>query len=69
MPAKINSANEAGVRLFLNGKIRFTDIMRLVEHTLNNETAEKYGDYLEVIEAHNSVYQKIMRDYPRILES
>lgn len=69
MPAKINSANEAGVELFLSEKIRFTDIMRLVEHTLNNETAEKYNDYLDVIETHKYIYDKIMRDYPRILEN
>ena len=30
-PAALNAANEAAVALFLAGKIRFTDIFRLVE--------------------------------------
>jgi 1-deoxy-D-xylulose-5-phosphate reductoisomerase len=33
-PAVLNAANEAAVEMFLNGKIKFTDIMKLVEKTL-----------------------------------
>ena len=34
VPAAVNGANEAAVALFLEGKIRFLDIPRLVEEAL-----------------------------------
>ncbi|MCS6920084.1 MAG: 1-deoxy-D-xylulose-5-phosphate reductoisomerase, partial [Fimbriimonadales bacterium] len=45
MPAVLNAANEVAVRAFLKGRIRFTDIPRLVEqamtaHTLQPATLE-----------------------------
>lgn len=60
-PAILNAANEAAVRLFLEHKIGFTDIMRIVEHTLNSEKAGEYGDYLEIIELHNRIYGGILK--------
>ncbi len=36
MPTVLNGANEVAVELFLKGKIKFNDIMRIVENSLNN---------------------------------
>ncbi len=36
MPAVLNGANEVAVELFLNGKIKFNDISRIVENAMDN---------------------------------
>ena len=66
-PAALNAANEAAVKLFLDGKIAFTDILRLVEHILNSEKTSSYSDYREIISLHSRVYDGIIRDYAHIL--
>ena len=66
-PAALNAANEAAVKLFLDGKIAFTDILRLVEHILNSEKTSSYTDYREIMELHSRIYDGIIRDYARIL--
>lgn len=38
-PAALNAANEVSVRLFLDGRLRFTDIARNVERVLERHTA------------------------------
>ena len=51
MPAVLNAANEAAVALFLNGKIGFTDIPKLIEKAMGAYTV-KYDYSLEdVLEA------------------
>ena len=66
-PAALNAANEAAVKLFLDGKIAFTDILRLVEHILNSEKTSSYSDYREITSLHSRVYDRIIRDYAHIL--
>ena len=68
MPAIINSANECAVKLFLERKIGFLDIMKIVEHTLNNESAYDYTDYTQIVELHEEIFRKIENDYYKILE-
>lgn len=41
MPAVLNSSNETAVKLFLENKIRFLDIMRLVENVLSRHKDRK----------------------------
>ena len=36
MPTVLNGANEVAVELFLKGKIKFNDISRIVESSMNN---------------------------------
>ena len=67
-PAILNSANEAAVALFLDGKIGFTDIMSIAEHILDIEKATSYSDYREIIELHEKVYSSVVRDYKKITE-
>lgn len=52
-PAILVGADEAAVKLFLDGKIRFTDIPRLVEETLSSHTATASPSIEEIIFAEN----------------
>ena len=49
--AVFNAANEAGVQEFLAGRVRFADIMRLVERCLDDHDAEGGASLAELIEA------------------
>jgi 1-deoxy-D-xylulose-5-phosphate reductoisomerase len=65
MPAVLNAANEVAVQAFLDGRIRFTDITRLVEQVMSQASMQK-ADSLAVIldqdswarDATNSLMQK-----------
>ena len=49
MPCVMNAANEAAVRMFMDGKIKFTDIPRIIETALSSAPAAKpksIDDYL-----------------------
>ncbi len=63
MPCAINAANEAAVALFLSGKIGFTDIIKVVEHTLNTEKACAYSSHLEILALHKEIVDKIYASY------
>jgi 1-deoxy-D-xylulose-5-phosphate reductoisomerase len=41
MPAILNAANEVAVQAFLDQRIGFTDISRVIEHTLSSLTASQ----------------------------
>lgn len=69
MPAMINSANECAVKLFLERKIGFLDIMKIVEHILNKENATEYNDYRDIIKIHDEIYRKVEKDYKIITEN
>lgn len=59
----LNAANEAAVRLFLERKIKFTDIIETVEKTLNSETISKVCDEESVFQTHKRIYDKIYLKY------
>ncbi len=61
--AILNAANEAAVRLFLERKIRFTDIVRIVENTLDTETQANDITEDNIFETHNRIYDKIYLKY------
>ena len=48
MPAALNAANEEAVNLFLNHRIPFMDIPRLVEESMNRHQV-RFGGTLEDI--------------------
>lgn len=48
--AVVNAANEVAVGLFLDGEIRFTDIVPLCQKTLNNHTFEQRPDLARLLE-------------------
>lgn len=63
----LNAANEAAVGLFLDRKISFTDIPVLVEYGLNNfEKGELNIESIHYV--HNSIIEKINRDFKIIVE-
>lgn len=47
-PCVMNAANEKAVELFLNGKIRFTDIEKIIINELNSNEYEKYNKELSI---------------------
>ena len=50
-PCVLNAANEIAVSQFLNGKIKFTDIPKIIEQALENTTFQRpktVGEYIEV---------------------
>lgn len=49
-PIVLNSADEVGVELFLKGEIKFTEIPKLIEETLNRADFEPPKDIYEVVE-------------------
>ncbi len=61
----LNAANEAAVRLFLERKIKFTQIIQIVENAMNEEKTDKSGGTTadEVFETHKRVYDKIYYRY------
>ena len=69
MPAMINSANECAVKLFLEEKIGFLDIMKIVEHTLITERADEYNSVEQIKQIHDEIYNKIANNYRSITEN
>ncbi len=55
----LNAANEAAVRLFLERKIAFTDIIKTVSDVMNAESVRSVSDVDEVFAVHKRVYDKI----------
>ncbi len=55
----LNAANEAAVRLFLERKIAFTDIVRIAERTMNKEPVVRVDSAEQVFATHNRIYDKI----------
>ncbi len=58
MPAIINAANEEAVKLFLDGKIKFLDITKLIKHAANHFNSENVIDLNSILKS-----DKITRDY------
>ena len=67
--AVLNASNEAAVHLFLNRKIKFLDIERIIEKEINNAIYER--NYIpsldERMEISKEVYNKILLEYGVIL--
>ncbi len=51
-PAILNAANEICVAAFLNYKIRFTDMPRIINETLDNIPAQPIGSYDDIVAVH-----------------
>ncbi len=58
MPTIINAANEEAVKLFLDGKIKFLDITKLIKHAANHFNSENVIDLNSILKS-----DKITRDY------
>ncbi len=61
-PAILNAANEVAVEAFLDGRIRFTDIARTIEHCLNTVSAGP-AESIEAILAHDTLARSAAVDF------
>ena len=64
----LNSANEKAVELFLNKKIGFYDMMKLVEKTYSSYEFTPLNSINDVINVYNDVVNYVEKDYKNILE-
>ena len=62
-PAAANGANEESVRLFLGGKIKFTDIAYLNEEAMKNAPDIKNPDLNDVLEADRNAREYVISNY------
>ncbi len=60
-PAVMNSSNEAAVNLFLEGKIRFTQIPEIIEEQLQNHIPEEIESAEQIIELDRKVTSQILK--------
>ena len=62
-PAVLNAANEEAVNLFLNGKIKFTDILKIVKNTLSAHINDKDVTLEKIYLADNWAREFVRRIY------
>jgi 1-deoxy-D-xylulose-5-phosphate reductoisomerase len=60
-PAVLCGADEVAVELFLSGRIKFTDIARLVEQTLEEHQAIPHPTLDEILAADNRAREEVKR--------
>lgn len=59
MPTVLNAANEAAVALFLEGRIKFTDIVKITENALAHETPDRVTSAEALFDTHKRIFDKI----------
>ena len=59
LPAAMNAANEAAVYAFLNGKIRFLDIQRLIRRMMDSHTLIKNPSLKDILESDKKTREEI----------
>lgn len=59
IPTAFNAANELAVKLFIEGKIKYLDIVDLIEYAMNNIDFIDNPDVDEIVECENRVYEMI----------
>jgi len=67
MPTILNAANEAAVELFLQGKIAFNDIYRLVSLVYYKEKNIKNPDLETILLCNEEIYKKTLTGYPKLI--
>jgi 1-deoxy-D-xylulose-5-phosphate reductoisomerase len=63
LPAVYNAANEAAVRLFLDKKIRFTDIEKIIKSAVSGFTNIKNPTLEQIMATDASVKEEILRNH------
>lgn len=61
-PAILNAANEVAVEAFLQGEIKFTEIIQLIDYVMNKQSVV-HADSLEVIMQEDMLARKIANNY------
>jgi len=62
MPAVLNAANEVAVQYFLNGKIRFLDIPRLIKKMMDEHNLIKNPDLDEILDVDKKIKEKTKKE-------
>ncbi len=65
MPAVFNAANEAAVEEFLAGRIKFINIVELIEHCLNRHNIKKNAGLDDILEADAWARKEVARKLKR----
>jgi 1-deoxy-D-xylulose-5-phosphate reductoisomerase len=61
MPAVLNSTNEAVVELFLNGKIKFTEIPKIIEKFMENHVIIENPNLNTLLELEKEIKDEVNR--------
>ena len=67
-PTIINAANEAAVSLFLQEKICFMDIYRIVKNYVDSQNNKKECTLEEILFTNKKVYEEIINNYKSLLK-
>ncbi len=68
LPTIMNAVNEAGIELFLNRKIAFTDIYKLISHACESESNITSPDIETIIAANHIIHHKYLTNYQNYLK-
>lgn len=63
LPTILNSANEAAITLFLQKKIKFIDIFKLVEKQIERSDNIQDPTINQIIEVNTEIYNRTLRNY------
>lgn len=66
MPAIMNAANEAAIDLFLEKKIRFDQIFKIVQYIIQKEKNIQNPEIKDIISANREIYKRTLQDYLNI---
>lgn len=66
-PCILNAANEAAVALFLSEKIKFTDIMRIVNETIEKSSFSELKSYEDIVFTHEETMSRVNKDYKLLI--
>jgi 1-deoxy-D-xylulose-5-phosphate reductoisomerase len=67
LPTVMNAANEAAIDLFLNKKIKFTDIHKIIEKAVQNFANVQDPSMDEIIDTNKEIYKKTKQDFKKII--
>ena len=67
LPTVLNASNEAAIDLFLNRKIRFTDISRIVEKQISKFHNFQNPSIEEIIKINKDVYNQTKQNYKNLI--
>ena len=61
MPAVLNAANEAAVKMFLDGKIRFNQISEIIMSAINEHKVIKHPELDEILEVDKKIKSDLLK--------
>jgi 1-deoxy-D-xylulose-5-phosphate reductoisomerase len=67
LPTIMNAANEAAIELFLNRKITFTDIYKIVRNSVENAVNKISPTLDEIININRETYQRTIQNYQNLI--